>query len=243
MENEKKISYYEKNKELIKLKQIEYNKNNPEKIKANAKKYREKNAENERIRALKNYEANKEKSIAYTIKWQKENKDKRNQHLREKRALAKLASGKPPREPKPKPVKVPRVPKTPEQIKESRKAYYHKRMANDPLFRVRKNVRSLISMSIKNTGNKKSLKSELILGCTFQQFKEHLESQFESWMNWDNFGNPKDGIFEPNKTWDIDHIIPTSSALTESDIIKLNHYTNLKPLCTYINRWVKGSKL
>ena len=239
MKDEKKITYYEKNKEQIKFKQIEHRKNNAEKIKAIAKKYREKNAENERIRALKNYEANKEKSIAYTIKWQQENKDKRNQRLKEQRALVRLA--KPAKEPKP--VKIPRVPKTPEQIKERRKAYYDNKMANDPLFRVRKNVRSLISMSIKNTGNKKSLKSELILGCTFQQFKEHLESQFEDWMNWDNFGNPKDGIFAPNKTWDIDHIIPSSSALTESDIINLNHYTNLKPLCTYVNRWVKGSKL
>ena len=58
-------------------------------------------------------------------------------------------------------------------------------------------------------------------------------------MNWDNYGNPKDGILKPNKSWDIDHIIPTSLAKTEEDVIRLNHYSNLRPLCSYINRVVK----
>jgi len=45
-------------------------------------------------------------------------------------------------------------------------------------------------------------------------------------MNFDNYGK-YNGEF--NFGWDIDHIIPTSSAKTEEEIIKLNHYTNLKP--------------
>ena len=113
------------------------------------------------------------------------------------------------------------------------------RKQNEPLVRLRTNIRSLIGQSIRNKGFKKSLKSEQILNCTFEEFKQHLEGLFEPWMNWDNYGNPKDGLFEPNKTWDIDHIIPVTTAITEEDIIKLNHYTNLKPLCSYVNRWVK----
>lgn len=50
----------------------------------------------------------------------------------------------------------------------------------------------------------------------------------------------KDGIIEPNKTWDIDHIKPLVTAINESDVILLNHYTNLQPLCTYKNRFIKG---
>ena len=126
-----------------------------------------------------------------------------------------------------------------ELIKEQRKNYYNYKMTNDPLFRVKKNIRSLISMTIKNKGFKKSLKSEQILGCTFDEFKQHLEGLFEPWMNWNNYGNPKDGLFEPNKTWDIDHVIPTSSGLNEQQVIELNHYKNLKPLCSYVNRWIK----
>jgi hypothetical protein len=52
-----------------------------------------------------------------------------------------------------------------------------------------------------------------------------------------------DGIYEPNKSWDIDHIIPLSSAINEYDILKLNHYSNLQPLCSYINRYIKKDNL
>ena len=71
---------------------------------------------------------------------------------------------------------------------------------------------------------------------TFEDFVRHIESKFESWMTWDNYGNPKDGILELNKTWDIDHIIPLSSAKTEDDVFRLNHFSNQRPLCSYYNR-------
>ena len=37
----------------------------------------------------------------------------------------------------------------------------------------------------------------------------------------------------------LDHITPSTSAITEQDIIRLNHYTNLQPLCSYVNRYIK----
>ena len=129
-----------------------------------------------------------------------------------------------------------------DKINQQNREYIKKRKKNDIQFKINQNIRSLISMTIKNKGFKKSLKSEQILGCTIQEFKQHLEGLFESWMSWDNYGNPKDGLFEPNKTWDIDHIIPASSGLTDEELVKLNHYKNLKPLCSYVNRWVKKNK-
>ncbi len=116
---------------------------------------------------------------------------------------------------------------------------YMAKRREDYIFKLKDNLRSLIIESFKNKGYDKKSNTFTILGCSFEEFKIHLESQFEEWMNWGNRGNPKDGILEPNKTWDIDHIIPLSSAKTEEDIIKLNHYTNLQPLCSYVNRFIK----
>ena len=64
----------------------------------------------------------------------------------------------------------------------------------------------------------------------------YLESKFEPWMCWNNKGL-YNGEF--NYGWDIDILYPISSAKTEEDIIKLNHYTNLQPLCSKINRDIK----
>ena len=121
--------------------------------------------------------------------------------------------------------------------------YQKNRRKNDILFKLNDNIHRMINASLKRKNCRKKSKTTDILGCTIQEFKEHIESQFEDWMNWNNYGNPKDGIFAPNKTWDIDHQIPISTALTESEILNLNHYNNLKPLCTYYNRWVKSDKL
>ncbi len=117
---------------------------------------------------------------------------------------------------------------------------YHKKMQENTLFKVRKNARNLITNTFKNSGTKKETKTENILGCTFIEFKEHIEKQFLDWMNWDNHGK-YNGTF--NFGWDLDHIIPISSAKTEKEIIKLNHYTNFQPLCSKINRYIKGKNI
>lgn len=78
----------------------------------------------------------------------------------------------------------------------------------------------------------KNYKTEKILGCSFADFKIYLENKFEPWMNWDNYGK-----YIPNgpKTWSIDHIIAISLAETQEEIITLNHYSNLRPLCSKKN--------
>lgn len=108
----------------------------------------------------------------------------------------------------------------------------------DPVKKFAKKVRCLIYGGMKGG---KSKRTEEILGCTFEEFRIYIENQFEDWMSWDKHGG-KNAPKGPREQFDIDHIIPISSAKTEEEVIKLNHYTNLRPFCSYENRWVKSNK-
>lgn len=114
--------------------------------------------------------------------------------------------------------------------------YNKKRRKNDPLYKLKSNISVCIYKSFTRKNYKKSQKTEIILGCNIQELKLYLESKFEEWMNWENHGKYNG---ELNYGWDLDHIIPISSAQNEEDIIKLNHFSNLQPLCSYTNRFIK----
>ncbi len=126
-----------------------------------------------------------------------------------------------------------------DKVRETGRLYKKNRKSVDSLFKLSQNIKSLILGSIKSSGFKKETKTAKILGCTIQEFKEYLENQFESWMNWNNYGVYK---INGKRTWQIDHLLPSASAKTEEDIIKLNHHSNLKPLCSKENL-DKGNKL
>ena len=71
----------------------------------------------------------------------------------------------------------------------------------------------------------------------------HLQSQFESWMNWDNYGkyNPKQWNDDDSSTWtwQIDHIIPASTFTYSSTQDEGFHtcwsLSNLRPLSSKQN--------
>jgi hypothetical protein len=91
-------------------------------------------------------------------------------------------------------------------------------------------VRRRINEMLKNIGEVKSKKTEEILGCSFSFFKAYIESRFQCGMSWDN-----------RNLWHIDHIVPLSSAKTATEILKLNQYSNLRPLWAKDNL-SKGNK-
>ena len=130
--------------------------------------------------------------------------------------------------------------KNKDKIKEYGKEYFRLRRQSDPLFKLTTNIRNILKQSFKRDGYIKKSKTYKILGCTYDEFKTYIESQWEEWMNWDNYGKYNG---EENYGWDFDHIIPISSGKCEEDIIRLNHHSNIKPLCSYINRYVKRDKI
>lgn len=124
--------------------------------------------------------------------------------------------------------------------REYKKIYAYNRRHSDDLFRFKTTLRSNILGAFKKTNNKKTSSTVDILGCSVSDFKKYIESNFEDWMHWSNFGNKKD---EFNRSWELDHVIPLCTAKTKEEIIMLNHYTNFQPLCSKINRGQKGGKL
>ena len=125
------------------------------------------------------------------------------------------------------------------EIKTKRNIYLQVKKETDPLFKLTCSIRGAIRQSFKRSSYTKNSKTYQILGCSFEEVKQYLENKFEDWMSWDNRG-----LYNgtPNYGWDIDHIIPLASATTEDELIKLNHYSNLQPLCSYINRDIKKDK-
>ena len=122
-----------------------------------------------------------------------------------------------------------------EEYRKEKREYVKYRRKSDTIYA----LKSIISSRLRTNLKRKSKRSIEILGCAFEELKLHLESKFESWMTWENRGI-YNGEF--NYGWDIDHIIPLSSAKTEEEIIKLSHFTNLQPLCSKINRDIKKDK-
>lgn len=68
-------------------------------------------------------------------------------------------------------------------------------------------------------GYSKNTKVYEALGAERDVVRKHLQEQFRDGMSWENYGE-----------WQIDHIIPLSSAETVEHVVELNHYTNLQPL-------------
>jgi hypothetical protein len=120
--------------------------------------------------------------------------------------------------------------------KENRNAYATNRKKIDNLFRLTCAARNMIYSSLNNKGYSKKSHTYEIIGCSYEFLLSYLEGKFETWMNYDNKGLYNG---ELNYGWDIDHIIPLSSAKTEEELLKLNHYSNLQPLCSKINRDIK----
>lgn len=127
-------------------------------------------------------------------------------------------------------------------IRLRRREYHRNKMENDILYKLKHGFQRRLNKSLKRNKFVYSSTFDLIeiVGCNFEDFKMYLEENFEHWMTWENYGK-YNGEFDYG--WDIDHVIPVSTACTENEIVVLNHYSNLRPLCSKVNRDIKRNKL
>jgi hypothetical protein len=114
-----------------------------------------------------------------------------------------------------------------QRCRPKQRIYERHRWHNDPGFKLSCRLRWFLRHALK--GNKKTNPALELLGCSIDDFKIYLESNFEPGMSWENYGQ---------KGWHIDHIIPRSLFdLTKVDHQKrCFHFSNMQPLWRVENR-------
>lgn len=197
--------YRDANREEVLRKQREYYKNNPEKKR-----------EQDRLYYNKNKKELLEKQKAYRIENQEKISDANKKKLKENPNYYKEIYRR-----------------NLEGNRQRRRVYNSQSWRNNIQHRIAKNTRKRIIRALN--GTVKNTRLVDLLGCSINDFKRHIESQFTEGMTWDNY---------THSGWHMDHIVPCNAFdLTDQEQQKLCfHYTNLQPLWARDNL-VKGAKL
>ena len=97
-----------------------------------------------------------------------------------------------------------------------------KRRNKDISYKITENLRCRFYQALKYRNNTKINSIIKLIGCSLDELKQHLESQFKPEMNWDNHGI----------IWEIDHIKPCVSfnLIDPEQQKQCFHYTNLQLL-------------
>ena len=191
-------SYYLENKERVRERGKKYREENSDKIKQRKRKYRENNKEKIDQKNKEWVKKNRERVRQNKRKWEENNPEK----VKESKAKYRKNNRK----------------KCQEAVNKWRRRKY----AESIDYRLTCTIRRYCSHITKLMKQKKELRSIEYLGCTIEELKAHLESQWQEGMSWDNHGL---------HGWHIDHIKPLDWYIKNSDDPwQANHYTNLQPL-------------
>lgn len=104
-------------------------------------------------------------------------------------------------------------------VKAAHAARQREKCQTDPGFRVRKRLSKRLSELIGGMGGGSILQ---YVGCTQDELRCHIESQFKRGMTWENYGTH----------WHIDHIIPCAAFdhTDRNQVLQCWHWSNLRPL-------------
>jgi hypothetical protein len=213
-----KKKFYNKNKHKIK----EYRERNKEKIKILSKENYSKNKERYRKQNKQWIADHYEQQLKYWKEYDLKHYEKKKKYIKERYWKNRDFYLKKTKEYNSK-------------NKDKKNAYQRKyrqsKKEKDPNFRLATNLRLRFKRALIENKGKKCLSILKLLGCSVEEARLYLESQFLPGMSWDNHGE-----------WHIDHIKPCASFdLTDLEQQKISfHYTNLQPLWAKDN-YTKGS--
>lgn len=109
--------------------------------------------------------------------------------------------------------------KNAELLRQKARIYMQRKLQADGLALLRARLRARLHKGLARVDLKKARGTAEALGCSFSELRGHIERQFLKGMTWEN-----------RSEWHIDHIVPLATAKTEEDVIRLNHFTNLRPI-------------
>lgn len=109
--------------------------------------------------------------------------------------------------------------------RKAKRKYHRERRRVDTAYRLKANLRTRLYQALHvYKCVKRNISAVRDLGCSIEEFRAHIASQFTDGMSWDNYGG-KDG-------WQVDHIKPLALYdLTDIEQARAAcHFTNLQPL-------------
>lgn len=178
--------------------------------------YYDRNREDRLLYAKESYNENPQKILNRNKNWRDKNPDKKAECNRNgyRKWYSKEEN------------KVKKAEYTQEHKDEKReydREYIKDREKIDLNYRIRKRLRTRMSMALKK--GYKSGSAVRDLGCSIEEFLKYIESFWNPGMTWDNYGNKKG-------QWSLDHTIPLSKFdLTDrTQFLKACNYTNIRPM-------------
>ena len=107
-------------------------------------------------------------------------------------------------------------------IRKGYKSAYHFKYSEDPAFRMKEIVKGRFQKPVKGIGHGSARMMGLI-GCSKEELRLWIESQFDETMSWDNHGQG---------TWHIDHVVPCSwfDQSNNDHLLMCWNFMNLRPL-------------
>jgi len=216
--NERSNQWYQENKERRNECSKQYRQENRERINEHAKQFYQENRE----RIKQYHEENRERILTRMKQYREENKEQMKQYREENKE--RIVEYQKQWRKENKEYQKQWREENKERIYERINEYTKQRRLTDPLYKLKCNLRSRTIGAFKRKSYLKTSKTAEMLGVPYEVAFAHIERQFTKGMTWENQGE-----------WHIDHIIPLASAQTESELIKLCHYTNLQPLWAFDN--------
>jgi len=121
------------------------------------------------------------------------------------------------------------IEKNRESVNNYHREWKAKKAQSDPQYKLKINISRRIRYELHtlNRGRKTSRTIELI-GCSIEELKVHIESQFAPGMSWENYGS----------VWHLDHRIPCAAwdLTNEFESKCCWNYRNLQPMLANENR-------